>query len=401
MALKLSAFLPRREQKATASLQQRLGIYTTADEDALNEALDGFPLSELRLVCFDRVDALCSITDGKAIDTSPATPDASRVQTDKVSFLILAYGCCMNQAQWFVRNEARRLMSMVDSLTSSEKVELLCLLQVDVQLMPDVSFYAVDFEHVTQLVVSRQVTLHKGTAYVDEWQLRFVIRQAYEAQLKTFVRQCKIRLEQIGRTNTAYYAPQFATIINIMHDVQFRVCPVVPCDTCSLNFTAQTLPVAIARFAPLCIVRLAIRLRFRGHLVDKERLTLRLWLCAVKVKLDVAVDFWQARVSEKEDVLAPMALVYGKQYACIGCPKIRGLGLCPFQATEKAILGWCSETMPSAVGDIEDILVKNKSPSERCCRVFALRHSRHLSERLYIPSNPASYFLRATDAGLE
>jgi DNA primase large subunit len=426
-------------------LQSRLGVYTAHDVAVLSNALHGFPLSELGPACRDRVDALRALTETGLTHADAATD----VQTDRASFLVLAYACCVNHGKWFVQNEARRLMSKVASLTVSDKAAVLGLLHVEVQPMQAAlqelellalafkkrklvgeetvranwlqclvkgfahavavplaeitsekwhAFFAVDFEDATCLVAARQAVLHSGTAYVQDWQLTVLIRRTCEARLVAFIQQCKQRLDKIGTSNTAYNAPQFLTVLSIMHDVQFRVCPVAPQEFDGLGCTAQTLPIAVAQFAPLCIVKLVLKLQATRHLIDKERVTLRLWLCAVKVSLDVAVDFWQSRVSEEEKVRAPLALAYGKRYACVGCPKIRGLRLCPFQDTEKSIVSWCADTMPSAVRDIEDIVRKTKCPSERCGKVFALRYAPRACK---YPSNPANYFARAAEAGLQ
>jgi DNA primase large subunit len=373
-------------------------------------SLQDFPLSELALVCSLRVDALRAAGLGEAL-TAPAARDARGIQADQVSFLVLAYACCVNHASWLVRHEACRLGCLVETLTPAEKVAVLAVLQLEARPVAaalDVrafaqtrdlgAFHVVAFEDAAPLVAERQVVLHAGSAFVANAQLGTLILLTYKARLAVFLRRCRTRLEQIGRTNTAYYAPQFSTILSVMHATQKRVCPVAACDAGALACTAQTLPAAIGTFAPLCIVRLAAELRSRGHLTDKKRLTLRLWLCAAKVRLDVAVEFWQTQVPEKQDVRAPLTQVYAKRYACVGCAKIRGLGLCPFQASEKGLLAWCADAMPSAVRDIEDILAGTQCPSERCGRFFALRYAPRACNH---PGNPANYFLRAAEAGLQ
>ena len=369
------------------------------------------------------------------------------VQADQVSFLVLAYACCVNHAKWLVKHEARRLGCLVETLTPAEKVAALKLLQLEARPVaaeldelralagrretlsreehcrartlqalvrafaqmvarsdpggvPEAqwhAFHVVAFEDAAPLVAQRQVVLHAGSAFVENAQLRTLILLTYKARLAVFVRACKTRLEEIGRTNTAYYAPQFSTILSVMHATQLRVCPEAPSDAGALACTAQTLPAEIGKFAPLCIVRLAAQMRTSGHLKDKQRLTLRIWLCAVKVQLDVAVEFWQTQVPDKEEVRAPLTQVYAKRYACIGCAKIRGIGLCPFQAPEKGLVAWCADAMPSAVRDIEDILAGTQCPSERCGRFFALRYAPRAYDR---PGSPAAYFLRAA-AGLQ
>lgn len=419
-------------------------MYTELDAATLSAALHDFPLSDLGPACRNRVDALHDLTQS----TSMQKDVAWSVQTDKATFLVLAYACCVNHAQWFVRNEARHLMTKVDALTAPEKAALLGLLLVDVQPMQAAlhelellvrvskqrkldsaerlratrlqslvkgfgevlrvpltevtiaqwqAYHAVDFEDATRLVASRQVALHGGTAYVQDWQLTVLIRQTSEARLTAFVQQCKLRLAEIGKTNTEHYAPQFSTVLSIMHDVQFRVCPVVPQEFRGLDCSAQTLPMVIAQFAPLCIVKLVLKLRVQKHLVDRERVTLRLWLRNAKVGLDVAVEFWQQHVPPTEDARGPIAHVFAKQYACVGCTKIRAQGLCPFQDSSKSIMSWCAESMPSAATDIEDIVSGTQCPSERCAKVFALRHGDGMRCG---PRNPANYFSRAVDAGL-
>ncbi len=431
-------------------VQQTLGAYTAHDSATLSAALDGFPLDVLGEACNARVAALHAITDGGVQAYASIEGAPGRVRTDQATFLVLAYACSLNHGRWFVKNEARRLMAAASGLTALERVALLALLQVEVQPMDaavrelegiaaaakraplsraqsergrrlqgmvrcfaqhvvatppgDVTpaqwqaFHAVDFEHASRLVASRQVTLHAGLAYVQDWQLQFVLRQTYEARLTALVRQCRVRLDEISRTNTGYHAPQFATLLSIMHDVQFRVCPVVAVELGPLDCSARSLPLAIARFAPLCIVKLAVKLRVQRHLVDRERVTLRLWLRAVRVRLDVAVEFWQALVPEKENVRGAIAQAYAKQYACVGCAKIRAQDLCPLQGSPKSISAWCAETMPSAARDIEDLVASTQCPSERCAGVFALRHGDGMRSG---PRNPANYFARAAEAGLQ
>ncbi len=305
-----------RRTKEHPGLQDKLGVYTVIDVAKLSKALQGFPLSDLGRACFDRVDALRVITEVSSAQTHVATS----VQTDRATFLVVAYACCVNQAKWFVENEARRLMSKVDALTVPEKAAVLGLLHVDVQSMHDAlkelevlalefkrgellgaktarakqlqgvvngfahavavplaevtleqwhTFHAIDFEEATRLVAARQVVLHSGTAYVQGWQLTVLIRQTYEARLTELMQQCKQRLDEIARSNTAYYAPQFQTLLSIMHDVQFRVCPVVPHEFGALECTTQTLAMAVAQFAPLCIVKLVLTLRVQKQ--DSDR----------------------------------------------------------------------------------------------------------------------------------
>jgi DNA primase large subunit len=364
--------------------------------ETLNSALNGFPLSELGPACKGRVDALRAVNElspGKPT----VKPEVACVKTDQVTFLILAYACCIKHATWFSKHEAVRLMLNVEDLTVTEKVMLLHLLQVEVHADATYkSMLCIDFEHATRLVSARSVWVQKGSAYVNETQLASVIREAYDARLATFLKKCKVRLGEIGRINTQYYEPQYATVLSIMNDMQFYVCPVVEKELAGLECTAKTLPVAVAHFAPLCIVKLVVKLRVEKHLIDKERVTLRLWLRAVKVKLDVAVEFWSEHVGEKEKVRGPIAQAYAKEYACVGCAKIRTQGLCPFQDSDKAMLGWCEDVIPSAVQDIEDILKTSSCALDRCGRVFALRHGAIWKG----PRNPANYFLQASEAGL-
>jgi len=437
---------------AAHALQLALGIYTKADAATLNAALDGFPLSELRVVCCDRVDALRAIAGA----TRAAAETTQDVRSQQVGFLVLAYACCVNHVKWFVRCEALLARSKVDRLAPADKIEVLRLLNVEVEPMHAVlkelealvvqartrplgacavergntlqgmvkgfaehvlrkplvevtatewqEFHAVPFEHATSLLGSRQVALHGGLAYVQDWQLVVVIRQAYEERLTAFAEACRLRLGTIAQINTSYYTPQFATVLCVMHDVQLRVsggsarqidsASAASGAQCGLSSTAQTLSMAVARFAPLCIVRLVLKLQATGHLVDKERVTLRLWLRATGVSLDVAVEFWQARVEDGEDARRALALVYAKQYACVGCSKIKATGLCPFQDSDKSVVSWCAETAPALERDMEDIVAATPCPSQRCGRVFALRHGQQTRSH----GNPAAYFRAA--AGL-
>ena len=385
-----------QDLSALRLLQERLGAYTEHDVEELNLALQEFELCRLGRACRDRVDALRACGDPKHI-RNESCEDMTPVQTDKATFLILAYSCCVNHSQWFVKHESRRLITLVSDLTLSQKIALLRIFHIEVRSDDaDSLLLCVDFEHATELVAKRSVLVRNGTAYLQHGQLTYVIREAYEARLSVFVKKCKIRIEEIGKTNTAYYAPQYATVLNIMHDLQFYVCPVVSPEFAGIECSARTLPAAVAQFAPLCIVKLVLKLKVRRHLIDKERVTLRLWLRAVQVKLDVAVEFWSQHVQEKEDVRGPIAQAYAKQYACVGCAKIRAQGLCPFEDTNKTMLSWCTEIIPSAVPDIEDILHSTPCPLERCGRVFALRHG----GRLAGPRNPANYFARASESGL-
>lgn len=418
------------------SLRETLGVYTVADTAALSAALNGFPLSELHAVCFDRIELLRS---SEPVDTANALL-LSSPRADQVSFLLLALACCVNHAHWFVKHEARLLMRKAEALTSFQRFALLEMLEVRAQSMHLVlgelevrtkqqtdasrvsqlkalvhsfqsacnkkpeeisaaewqSFYALDFELVPRLVAARKVLLHHGTAFIHDGQLLPVVQHTYEVRLTEFLRQCKLRLELVSRTKTCYHAPQFATILQTLADVQRRVCPQAPCVAGRLTCTAQSLPVLIGQFAPLCVVRLAIKLRERGHLVDQERVTLRLFLCAANVPLDVAVEYWSTHVHEEKKVRAALALVYDKKYTCVGCTKIRAGGLCPFEDSNKTLLTWCADTMPSAAKDIEDIVANTQLATERCARFFRLRHARPGST-LDAPRNPAHYFTRAAD----
>lgn len=379
-------------------MQEKLGLYTEKDDALLNAALCGYEMCRLKEDCRDRVVALRAVSEGMQLVKS-----FGDVRTDKATFLLLAYACCINHTHWFVKHEVRYLMAKVAALTASEKVLVLGLLQVATRLSTEYeSLYCVDFEHATRLVAARSVTVRNGSVYLQQGQLGHVIREAYETRLVLFLKKCKQRFEEIGRTNTAYYAPQYGTVLTILQDIQHYVCPVLTREFVSLEYNAQTLSAAVAKFAPLCITKLVLKLRIRRHLIDKERVTLRLWLHAIRVKLDVAVEFWSQHVNEKEDVRSPIAQAYAKQYACMGCTKIRSQGLCPFEDADKTILTWCSDTMPSALPDMEDILQTSTCALERCGRVFRLRHERHgsISRSLTGPRNPANYFLRASDSGL-
>lgn len=365
-------------------------MYTVADAAALSAALHGFPLSELHAVCRDRLARLQA--------TQPQQVRPHDARADQVSFLLLAYACCLNHARWFVEHEARLLRRRAEALTISERLDLLALLEVHVQPRNEAGLHAVDFEHVPRLVAARKVLLHRGAALIHDDQLLEVVTHAHEARLAAFASECKRRLEHITRTNTEYHAPQFATILSTLGDVQRWVCPDPPRVSGRLKCTAQTLPALIATYAPLCIARLAIRLREKGHLVDKERVTLRMFLCAAHVDRDVAGEYWAGRVHDKQKDAARAALahVYAKNYACVGCGKIRASGLCPFEDSTKNLLAWCADAAPSAVPDIEDILKRTACASERCARVFSLRHAPPGSG-LAAPRNPALYFARAVE----
>lgn len=380
-----------RTDAGARTLQERLGLYTKHDTETLNSALHGFPLSELYQACQDRVDILRG---------SPSTPMSGAIgciQTDKVTFLILAYACCMNQAAWLVKHEVLRLMTRVEDLTVPEKVAVLRLLRIETRVDAlHASVHLVEFEHASRLVAARSVVVRQGFAYVPAGQLACVIRDAYSSRVLDFLQSCKKRLKEIGWINTACYAPQYATILHVMHDLLMYVCPVVVPEFAGIECSAQTLPVVTAQFAPLCIVKLVQKLRVKRHLIDKERVTLRLWLRAVHVKLEVAVEFWNKHVPEKEDVRGPIAQAYSKQYKCIGCAKIAAQGLCPFQDTDNAVLAWCADTVPSLLPDMEDIVKKTPAPFNRCSCVFALRYGGTLGG----PRNPATYFARASEAGL-
>lgn len=315
-------------------------------------------------------------------------------KTEQVTFLIVAYACCINHTAWFLKHEALRLMTKVKGLTVPEKVMLLRLLKVEVHL--DGAMHCVNFENATRLVAARSVPVRNGYVYVQDAQLASVIREAYDLCLMAFLKKCKTRLEEIARTNTQYYAPQYGAVLSVMQEVQLYVSPVVSREFVGLECTAFSLPQRVAQFAPLCIVKLVHKLRVQRHLIDKERVTLRLWLRAVKVKLDVAVEFWSQHVKDKEDVRGPIAQAYGKNYACVGCAKIRAQGLCVFQDSDKTMLMWCKDTVPSILPDMEDILKQTPCPVDRCGRVFALRHGGKLGG----PRNPANYFARASEAGL-
>lgn len=367
-------------------------MYSVEDSAALSAALNDFQLSELHAVCRDRLARLQDTAPGH----QPQFVRPQDTRADQVSFLLLAYACCLNHARWFAEHEAQLLRRRVEALSCSERLDLLALLEVHVQPRNEAGLYAVDFEHVPRLVAARKVLLHHGAALIHDDQLLEVAKHAHEVRLAAFVAACKRHLEHITRTNTEYHAPQFATILSTLADVQRWVCPDPPRASGRLKCTAQTLPALIASYAPLCVARLAIRLRERGHLVDKERVTLRMFLRAAHVDRGVAGEYWAGHVEEKQKdgARAALALVYEKNYACVGCGKIRASGLCPFEDSRKSLLSWCADTVPSAVRDIEDILARTSCASERCARVFALRHAPAGAE-LAAPRNPASYFTRA------
>lgn len=419
-------------------------MYTIADATKLSASLNGFPLSELHAVCLDRFERLRA---SAFLETHNALVMQNEC-ADQVSFLLLAYACCLNHAQWFVHHEARMLLRKAEGLDTTDLAALLDLLQVHAKPLQaalaelqaikqkrdksalseaetsharglqaliryfaahvvqkahvDVTeaewdtFHAVDFEHVPRMVAAREVAIHNGIAIAHKDQLLKIVQHTYEVRLTAFCFECKRHLELISKTNTEYYAPQFATILSTLADVQRWVCPEPPCVSGRLTCTAKTLPLLIAKFAPLCITRLTIRLCQRGHLFDKERVTLRLFLRAVHVDRDVAIEFWGQHVPEKENVRGALAQAYAKQYSCVGCGKIRASGLCPFEDSSKNLLAWCADTAPSAIPDIEDILARTSCASERCSRVFALRHARFGAE-LAAPRNPALYFSRAID----
>lgn len=427
-------------------LQKHLGVYTTADVETLSAALHGYEMCELEQVCRDRIEAVGLSTD-KHIR-------AADVQADRVSFLIVAYACCVNHGHWFVEKELNRFMCKVATLETHEKVGVLRLLHVDVQSMQTAlqelqdlvvisrklqrkqqtlsetqkqrgaflqgvvrgfstavldttceditlehwkSFHFVDFEHASRLVGLRAVFLHRGTAYMQDWQLAALIRNTYQDALATFVRACRTRFEAIGRCNTNYDFPQYATVLSIMHRMQFVVCPDVSRKG-DLSVSTQNMRQVIAQFAPLCIIKLVQKLRSEHHLVDKERVTLRLWLRAIQVKLQVAIEWWQQHVPQEEDVRGPITQAYAKQYECVGCDKIRSHGLCPFQDADATITAWGRANVPNAAKDIEDIVASTVCPKQRCGKMFELRYSDGVSPAMQNPRNPASYFSKASCA---
>ena len=443
----------RATDNETRTLQEQVGVYTSRDDVTLSRALRGYELARLSSSCSERIDRLCAITNGGAIQSALCARDAESVQTDQVTFFMLAYACCVNQAHWFVQNEARSLMCKVESLSPREKCLLLRIMSVDVSSMLDVrneleaivtkskrqetllpnerergkvlqdlvrtfwhrvlqkpcaditpddwsSWHVVDFEQAPRLVGCRGVTLHMGTAYVSHCQLSLLIRDTHTQRLAAFVKDCRTRFEDISRSNTAYHFEQYKTILAIMHEAQWRVCPVVANVDGGSRLTAWTLGMAIAQFAPLCIVRLAMKLRTSHHLVDKERVTLRLWLRAANVPENAAIEWWQQHVPAEEDVRLPIAQAYAKQYACVGCPKIRASGLCPFDDKKSTMTTWCGANVPSALPDIEAIMSSTACALQRCSAFFRLRHGDGKTAALTNPRNPAYYFANASRAGI-
>ena len=427
-------------------LQKHVGVYTTEDVERLSAALHGYALCELEQACRHRIESVGTSTDKRICDAD--------VQTDRVSFLIVAYACCVNHGHWFVEKELLRFMCKVATMETHEKVAVLRLLHVDVHAMQTAlheleelvvksnklqrkqqalcqadkhrgsflqgvvrgfstavldtaceditleqwkSFHFVDFEHASRLVGLREVSLHMGTAYMQDWQLATLLRNAYQDALATFVRACRTRFDAIGRCNTQYEFPQYATVLSIMHRMQFVVCPVVSRKG-DLSVSTQNMRQVIAQFAPLCIIKLVHKLRDEHHLVDKERVTLRLWLRAIKVKVDVAVEWWQQHVPSEEDVRSPITQAYAKQYQCVGCDKICSHGLCPFQDADSTITAWGRANVPSAAKDIEDIVAATKCPKQRCGKMFELRFGDGLSPAIENPRNPANYFSKASCA---
>lgn len=420
-------------------LQKHVGVYTTQDVGILSAALNGYALCDLEQACRARIESADASTDKRICDAD--------VQTDRVSFLIVAYACCVNHGHWFVEKELLRFMCKVASMETHEKVAVLRLLHVDVQAMhtalreledivgkskqralckaekdrgaflqrvvrgfstavldtacADItlaqwkSFHFVEFEHASRLVGLRAVRLHMGTAYIEDWQLALLLRSAYKDSLATFVRACRTRFDELRRCNTDYSFPQYATVLSIMLRMQFVVCPVVS-RTGDLSVTTQNMRQVIAQFAPLCIIKLVHKLREEHHLVDKERVTLRLWLRAIKVKVDVAVEWWQQYVKPEEDVRYPIRQAYAKQYQCVGCDKIRSHGLCPFQDADSTIIAWGRANVPSAAKDIEDIVAATKCPQQRCGKMFELRFGDGVSPAMQRPGNPARYFSKAS-----
>lgn len=450
----LTLLVCRATDNEARTLQEQLGVYTSRDDVTLSRALRGYELARLSQVCSERIDRLRAITTGGAVQSALCARDAADVQADQVSFLILAYACCVNQTPWFTQNEARSLMCKVESLSLREKSMLLRMLSVDVSSMLDVrteleaivarskrqeallpeerergkmlqglvrafsrrvlqkpcadiapddwrSWHVVDFEKAPRLVGCRGVTVDMGTAYLADWQLSLLIRDTHTQALTAFLKDCRVRFEEISRSNTAYYFEQYKTIIAIMHEAQWRVCPVVANVDGGQQMTAATLGMGIAQFAPLCIVRLAMKLRTSHHLVDKERVTLRLWLRAANVPQSAAIEWWQTHVPTEEDVRLPIAQAYAKQYACVGCPKIRASGLCPFDDTQKTMTTWCGQNMPSALPDIEAIMSSTPCALQRCGAFFRLRHGDGKTAAMTNPRNPAYYFANASRAGLQ
>ena len=427
-------------------LQKHVGVYTTADVETLSAALNGYALCELEQACCHRIESVGTSTDKRICDAD--------VQTDRVSFLIVAYACCVNHGHWFVEKELNRFMCKVAALETQEKVAVLRLLHVDVQAMQTAlqelqdlvvtskklqrkqqalsetekrrgtflqgvvrgfstavldtaceditleqwkSFHFVDFEHASRLVGMRAVFLHMGTAYMEDWQLAALLRNTYHDALATFVRACRTRFEAIGRCKTQYDFPQYATILSMMHRMQFVVCPDVSRQD-DLSVSTQNMRHVIAQFAPLCIIKLVHKLRDEHHLVDKERVTLRLWLRAIKVKLQVAVEWWQQHVPQDEDVRGPITQAYAKRYECVGCDKICLYGLCPFQDADATITAWGRVNVPSAVKDIEDIVATTRCPKQRCGKMFELRYGDGNARAMDTPGNPAKYFSKASSA---
>jgi len=432
-------------------------MYLPSDDATLSLALRDYPLSELGQACRDRIEGLRAKTAWPpGTDGTLRMRDAAEVQADQVTFLIVAYSCCVHHAHWFVQHEAKRLLREVARLDAAATVTLLRLMGVQVQSMDaallelqviadestllrqqeqslprakaargaflqelvrgfsaqalrkpcaDITvtewktFVFIDFEHVGHLVACRGVPLHKGTAYVQPCQLSSILGHNYEQRLAAFVQLCRRRFEQIGQSSTEHAVPQYKTILRIMHETQLLVSPAVS-HAGELSFTAQTLPMAIAQFAPLCILKIASKLRVHKHLVDQERVTLRLWLRAIKVKLEVAVEFWTQQLRPDEDARQPIAQAYAKQYSCVGCSKIRANGLCPFQDTTHNMTTWCKQTMPSALPDIEAIMSNTPCALQRCGAFFHLRHGESAANAVTNPRNPANYFSMASRSRL-
>jgi len=264
-------------------------------------------------------------------------------------------------------------------------------------------FWKVPFEDVLDLVASRRVLLHKGSAFVPSSQLSSIVVGRFRAAMsKALAVTHKAmpaveREEQYGAflkgIGTIYFGPDFSN--NVAQD------------TININ----DLDMLSQRSMPLCMQNMHKKLRENHHLKHSGRLTYGLFLKGIGLKLEDALRFWRSEFTKMmpadkfdKEYAYGVRYNYGKEgkrtdytpYACMkiiqSSPATGDHHGCPFRHFNKEQLTATLRKNGVGSGDINELneLVKNHHYQVACKRYYSFMHDGKEGDR--VGTHPNSYF---------
>lgn len=354
---------------------------------------------------------------------------------DRISHFVLRLAFCRTDAlrRWFIQQEldlfryrfshetnpddikailaAHRLQYIPIGRDEKQRLrEELCssLFAMSLPKVDSMEFYKVSWLSVLDLVRSRKVYLENGWAYVPQSDIVSLVMDVYREHLKKVMAKAGLALPAIeGGDDRIRKAVVALSSGYVGEDFGNRK------NAAAGEITAASIDTLAQESFPLCMRQLHQHLKSAHHMKNDGRQQYGLFLKAIGLPLDEALNFWRSNFAkgvtdpEKFDKNYAYSIRhnYGKEgkrtsYSAHGCTKIimapdpKGDEChgCPFKHSDQSLLKQRLEQMKLKKEDIDRVLELKKQGhyTVACMRLFEVQHG--IAECNFALQHPNQYF---------